>query len=196
MKKFVRGNAGSAAGASVLPSQRHLFDIPEEVAYFNSAYVSPQLNESRARLLSAAQEKSRPWDRVAPDFFDDAETIRELCARIFGGDTNGYAVVPAASYGLSAAARALEPQLKSGDRILVVAEEFPSNVLPWKRVGLKSKDIHISQRGDAARFAPHMHTSGRDVVRLLEALDDLSRRSASRSMQAYRAPTGLVVSHV
>ena len=68
MKKFVRGNAGSAAGAAVLPSQRHLFDIPEEVAYFNSAYVSPQLNESRARLLSAAQKKSRPWDRVAPDF--------------------------------------------------------------------------------------------------------------------------------
>ncbi len=135
MKKFVHGGDGSAAGgASVLPSQRHLFDIPDEVAYFNSAYVSPQLNESRARLLVAAREKSRPWERFAPDFFDDAETIRDLCGRIFGGDANGYAVVPAASYGLSTAARALEPQLKPGDRILVVAEEFPSNVLPWKRV--------------------------------------------------------------
>jgi hypothetical protein len=62
--------------------------------------------------------------------------------------------------------------------------------------GLKHKDIHISQRGDALRFAPHMHTNGRDVVRLLEALDDVARRSVSRSMRSYRAPTGLVVSHV
>jgi len=27
-------------------SQRHLFDIPDDIAYFNCAYYSPQLNES------------------------------------------------------------------------------------------------------------------------------------------------------
>jgi selenocysteine lyase/cysteine desulfurase len=37
-------------------------------------------------------------------------------------------VVPAASYGLSTAARAIEPQLRAGDRIVVVAEEFPRNI--------------------------------------------------------------------
>jgi selenocysteine lyase/cysteine desulfurase len=42
-------------------------------------------------------------------------------------------VVPAVSYALSTAARAIEPGLKAGDRILVIAEEFPSNVLPWRR---------------------------------------------------------------
>jgi selenocysteine lyase/cysteine desulfurase len=66
-------------------------------------------------------------------FFEDAETIRGLAATIFGGDPDGYAIVPAASYGLSTAARAIEPHLTSGDRILVIAEEFPSNVLPWRR---------------------------------------------------------------
>jgi hypothetical protein len=25
----------------MIPSQRHLFDIPEDIAYFNCAYMSP-----------------------------------------------------------------------------------------------------------------------------------------------------------
>jgi selenocysteine lyase/cysteine desulfurase len=118
---------------SIIPSQRHLFDIPNEVAYFNCAYNSPQLNESQNRLLCGVRAKSHPWERTAQNFFDDAETIRRLSADIFGGDVNGYAVVPAASYGLSSAARAVEPHLRAGDRILVIAEEFPSIVLPWRR---------------------------------------------------------------
>jgi len=31
-------------------SQRHLFDIPEDIAYFNCAYYSPLLKESTRRL--------------------------------------------------------------------------------------------------------------------------------------------------
>ena len=37
-----------------LGSQRSLFDIPEGVAFFNTATNSPLLNTSRARLLAAA----------------------------------------------------------------------------------------------------------------------------------------------
>lgn len=116
-----------------IPSQRHLFDVPDDVAYFNCAYNSPQLNESLNQLLAGARTKCHPWERTPASFFDDAETIRSLSSAVFGGDPDGYAVVPAASYGLSTAARAVEPHLQSGDRILVIAEEFPSNVLPWKR---------------------------------------------------------------
>lgn len=118
---------------SFIQSQRHLFDVPDEVAYFNCAYNSPQLNESLNRLLTGARSKSHPWERTPASFFDDAETVRSLSSAVFGGDADGYAVVPAASYGLSTAARAVEPHLQRGDRILVIAEEFPSNVLPWKR---------------------------------------------------------------
>lgn len=115
-------------------SERHLFDIPDEVTYFNAAYYSPLLNESRRRLIESATAKSHPWHRTPDSFFDDAETIRGIAAGLFGGDADGYAIVPAASYGISTAARAVEPRLQSGDRILVMADEFPSNVLPWRRV--------------------------------------------------------------
>jgi len=118
---------------SLIASQRHLFDIPDDIAYFNCAYNSPQLLESQRRLLAGVRAKDHPWTRTPASFFADAETVRRLSAGIFGGDADGYAIVPAASYGLSTAARAIEPHLGPRDRIVVMAEEFPSNVLPWRR---------------------------------------------------------------
>jgi selenocysteine lyase/cysteine desulfurase len=118
---------------NILPSQRDLFDIPAAIAYFNCAYYSPQLNATRDKLIASVASKSHPWERTPAHFFDDVETIRGLAAAIFGGDVDGYAVVPAASYAMSTAARAVELRLRPGDRILVMAEEFPSNVLPWRR---------------------------------------------------------------
>jgi len=135
-----------------ISSQRHLFDVPNEVAYFNCAYNSPQLNESLSRLLTGARTKSHPWERTPVSFFDEAETVRRLSSAVFGGDAEGYAVVPAASYGLSTAARAVEPHLQPSDRILVIAEEFPSNVLPWKRtaqeVGAVLETVPFPVKGD------------------------------------------------
>ena len=119
---------------NTIESQRELFDIPQDIAYFNCAYYSPQLNETRRRLLTGASSKSHPWERTPHDFFSDAETIRILAAGLFGGDINGYAIIPAVSYGISTAVRAIEPQVRKGDKILVLAEEFPSNILPWQRV--------------------------------------------------------------
>ncbi|MBP6705226.1 MAG: aminotransferase, partial [Vicinamibacteria bacterium] len=65
---------------ALIPSQRHLFDIPREIAYFNCAYYSPQLSESRDRLIAGVRAKSQAWTRVPPGFFDDAEAIRAQAA--------------------------------------------------------------------------------------------------------------------
>lgn len=128
----------------LLPSQRHLFDIPDDIAYFNSATSSPQLNESQRRLHEGVRSKNHPWERTAQSFFEDAETIRRLSAEIFGGDADGYAVIPAASYGLSTAARAVEPHLIAGDQILLIAEDFPSVVLPWRRIAREADALLVT----------------------------------------------------
>ena len=119
-------------------SQRALFDVPEGVAYFNTASNSPQLNASRARLLEGAGAKSHPWERQPSDYFADADRIRQLAADLFGADADAWAIIPAASYGVSAAARAIEPTLRPGDRIVVMADEFPSNMLPWRRMATEA----------------------------------------------------------
>ena len=35
----------------MISCQRHLFNIPENISYFNCAYLSPQLNESKKALI-------------------------------------------------------------------------------------------------------------------------------------------------
>src|SRR5262249_31801148 len=125
-------------------SQRTLFDVPAGVAYFNTAYNAPLLNSSRERLMASPCAKSHPWERPASDFFADAERVRELAAGLFGGDSDGYAVVPASSYGISTAARAVEPTLGSGDRIVLLDEDFPSNVLPWRRVARETGAVLVT----------------------------------------------------
>jgi selenocysteine lyase/cysteine desulfurase len=123
-------------------SQRHLFDIPEDIAYFNCAGNSPLLNESVKRLITGSVSKSHPWERTAQNYFEDAETIRKLASITLGGKPDGYAIIPAASYGISTAARAIEPYLNSSDSILIIEGEFPSNVLPWQRLS-KEKVVKI-----------------------------------------------------
>ena len=139
----------------IIPPQRHLFDIPDDIAYFNIAYYSPLLNESTNRLIAGTRAKSHPWGRAPADFYQDSETIRTLAANSFGGEPDGYAIVPSASYGCSTAARAVEPHLRAGDHILVIDEEFPSNVLPWRRaaqqVGAAMVTVPYPEDGDWTR---------------------------------------------
>jgi len=65
-----------------------------------------------------------------------------LASALFGGDEDGYAITPSASYGLSAASRAVEPVIAKGDTILLLEGDFPSAVLPWHRVAA-ARGAHI-----------------------------------------------------
>lgn len=115
---------------SIIKAQRHLFDIPKEIAYFNCAYNGPLLNQSVQELNRGVKSKSQPWNIKAADFFDDTEKVRILSSEIFGGNSNNYSIIPAASYGISTAARIIEPFLKKDQQILLMEDEFPSVVLP------------------------------------------------------------------
>lgn len=122
----------------MIPSQRHLFDIPGDVAYFNCAYNGPQLRRTTELVSQSQARKGHPWERTAADFFADADALRTRAASVFGGDADGYAIVPAASYGLAAAAHAVRPRLARGERIVVLDEEFPSNYYCWVRVAAET----------------------------------------------------------
>ena len=116
----------------LIPSQRHLFDIPDEVAYLNCAYMGPLMHSVVEAGDRGIRAKARPWGISSADFFSDGERARELFARIIGADAEGVALVPSASYGLSCAAR--NAKAARGDRLVVLAEQFPSNVYTWREV--------------------------------------------------------------
>jgi selenocysteine lyase/cysteine desulfurase len=111
-------------------SRRDLFAVPRDVAYFNTASLSPQLHAVRAAGDAALDRRARPWTIVADDWFADVERLRGLFGALIGADADGVALVPATSYGIAVAARNLP--LRTGDRVVVLAEEYPSGVYTWR----------------------------------------------------------------
>ena len=123
----------------ILENQHELFEIPEGVAYLNCAYMSPQLRSVREIGERAVARKSRPWEITSDDFFDDAEKTRALFARLVGAEADGVALIPSVSYGIAVAAANVK--VEPGEYILILEDQFPSNVYPWhelaKRRGAK-----------------------------------------------------------
>jgi len=119
-----------------LPPQRDAFDLPDGVAYLNCAFMAPQLRRVSEVGIAAVQRKQRPW-RIGPaDFFDHLERLRGLFAQLIQGDAEGVAVVPAASYAVSTAAANVSASGES--RIVVLADQYPSNVYPWHDLARRS----------------------------------------------------------
>ena len=113
-----------------MESQHHLFDIPGDVTYLNAAYLGPRLHRVGEAGQAALARTARPWEISPPDFFSEAEVARERFARLVGGDADGVSIVPAVSYGIATAAKNLP--IPRGANVVVLAEQFPSNVYEWR----------------------------------------------------------------
>jgi selenocysteine lyase/cysteine desulfurase len=113
-----------------LGSQGQAFDVPPEIAYFNTANLAPQLHVVKIAGVAALERRGRPWTIHADDWFTDVEHLRGLFGQLMGSDAEGVALVPATSYGFAVAAR--NRQLKPGDRVLVLADEYPSGIYTWR----------------------------------------------------------------
>jgi selenocysteine lyase/cysteine desulfurase len=119
-----------------LANQRDLFDIPDDVAYLNCAYMSPLPQASRQAGEAGVARKARPWTISAADFFSESESARQLFASLVGGDADGVAIVPSASYGIALAAANIP--LWSGQAIVLLEDQFPSNVYPWRDLAART----------------------------------------------------------
>ena len=122
----------------MLPCQRHLFNIPEDVAFLNIANYAPQLKSVTEAGLAAVRKKESPWLFTSSDWFDLAEEWRRLSAQLMGVDVEGVALISAASYGIAIAAANVP--VKPGQTIVLLHQEFPSNVYAW---------IELAQRNGA-----------------------------------------------
>lgn len=116
----------------MLSCQRHLFDIPDGVAYLNCAYMSPLMKSALEAGTAGLARKAHPWELTADKFFSGSEEFRATAAQILGCSAGCIAIVSSAGYGIQTAARNLP--VKKGQRILVLDEQFPSNYYPWQRL--------------------------------------------------------------
>jgi selenocysteine lyase/cysteine desulfurase len=121
---------------NVIPCQRELFDIPDDVAWLNCAYMSPLMKSAMEAGMAGMRGKAQPWTLKPADFFPGPEEARSLFARIVNASPDEIAIVPSASYAIATAARNLDAP--AGSRILVLEEQFPSNVYAWRELAESS----------------------------------------------------------
>ena len=119
----------------MIASQAHRFSIPESVHYLNCAYMAPLADTVSAAMVEGAGLKKHPWGFRPADFFTLSEDFRSAAAEVAGISAECVAIVPSVSYALATAAANLP--LQRGQRIVTLADQFPSNVYAWRELAAR-----------------------------------------------------------
>jgi selenocysteine lyase/cysteine desulfurase len=160
------------------------FAVTEHFAYLNHAAVSALPRRSAQRVADLAHLISRTGDRHWPDRNAEAERVRGLAARLMGArEAREVCFAENTSTALSLVAEGLD--WRTGDNVVGVDVEFPSNVYPW---------MQLADRGVEYRRIPER--DGRlDLDELIAAIDERTRMVAISWVQyasGFRADLGRI----
>ena len=148
-----------------LSCQRDAFSLPAGEHYLNCAYMSPLPRRVEAAGIGGVRRKRVPH-RIQPrDFFEESDRVRTLFARLIGAsDPKRIALMPAVSYGMATIAQNLS--LHADQNVIMVEEQFPSNVYAWRRLA--------QDTGATIRMVPAPDGADRGArwnERVLDAID-------------------------
>lgn len=122
--------------APTLACQRQRFELPDDLHYLNGAYMSPLSTHVLAAGESGLHRKAVP-NRIQPDdFFTESDRSRALFGELIGASAEHIALMPSVSYGVATVAKNLAPA--PGDNLVVLDEQFPSNVYGWRSLAADS----------------------------------------------------------
>ncbi len=121
----------------MIPNQQSLFSIPEQISYLNCAFTAPLLKTAQAAGEKALEVKCNPWNIKPEDFFTNIESVRILFAQLINCSKDDVAITPSVSYGIALAAKNLP--FSRGQNIVVLKDQFPSNIYSWKRLAHERK---------------------------------------------------------
>ena len=131
----------------LISTQKDKFTLPENVHYLNCATRSPLSKKAEQAGYEAVRRDTNPFGLHPDDFFRGAMHVRSLFSELICNQTAGgavchnveaerIAIIPSVSYGMAVVARNLsgKPGLRAGQKIVLVGDEFPSDVYAWDRV--------------------------------------------------------------
>jgi cysteine desulfurase/selenocysteine lyase len=125
---------------------RQLFPITQRYVYMNHASVSPLSTRVRdcmsAMLAGVAQHADRNFEE-----WEHATTLtRCAAARIVNAKPHQIAFLRNTSEALSVIANGMKWQ--AGDNIVSTSAEFPANIYPWARLGVKGVELRLQPERD------------------------------------------------
>jgi selenocysteine lyase/cysteine desulfurase len=113
----------------MLPSQRHLFDMPREICYLNAAAWGPLPLATQEAGRSAVARKGRPWT-LEPSFAGQQyERARAAAARLINASPTDVALISSVGYGVATAGKLL--RVARGSRVLLLENDHTSPFLEW-----------------------------------------------------------------
>lgn len=119
-----------------MESKKSHFQLDTSVTYLNCAYMAPQLKVVEEAGLEGLKRKRNPFQISPEEFFGETDSLREEYAKlIHTKEPKRIVVIPSVSYGMANVAKNLP--LSKGDNIIVVGEQFPSNVYPWREAAFE-----------------------------------------------------------
>jgi selenocysteine lyase/cysteine desulfurase len=146
--------------------------IAEHWAYFDHAAVAPLTAPAAAAVKQWCEESLRDGDTRWPEWSRRAEATRDAAARLIGADREEIALVPSTTAGITLVSEGLDWQ--TGDNVVTLADEFPSNAYPW---------LNLASRGvETRRVATD---NGRLDLDKLAAACDARTRIVSVSWVGY-----------
>ncbi len=105
--------------------------------------MSPLLKKVEKAGKRGIDMKRKPYKVTQDDFFNDRVAVRKLFSQIIDcQEEQRIAIVPSVSYGMANVVNNLP---KKKGEIIVVAEQFPSNIYPWMSSGY---DLKVVEPGD------------------------------------------------
>jgi len=117
----------------MISNQKKKFSLSGNSIYVGGAYTSPLLKEVEKAGIEGIKRKRNPGSVSAEDFFTGTPKLREEFATLVNTkETSRIVTIPSVSYGLANAAKNIK--IDSSQNVIVVAEQFPSNVYPWMRL--------------------------------------------------------------
>ena len=139
---------------------RSQMPVVDRWAYLDHAAVAPLSRPAVEAIVRFSTEASEQGDTLWPDWAAELEGLRGDFAELLSAAHEEIALVPNTSYGINLVAEGF--RWRQGDNIVIPANEFPSNVLPWR---------NQSRKGVELRVVP-THPDGRiDRSGILDAID-------------------------
>ena len=103
--------------------------VAERWAYLDHAAVAPVSGPAQRALERWIAEAAQDGDARWPDWRRRVEETRNHAAQLIGASNDEIALVTSTTHGINLVAEGI--RWREGDNIVVLADEYPSNVYPW-----------------------------------------------------------------
>ncbi len=183
----------------VIPNQKALFNIPDDVSFMNCAQMSPLLKSANEAGVAAINQRNSPWTIPVTQWFEPAEELRLMFAEMINANKENIALIPSASYGLAIAKKNI--QLHPSQNILLLDQEFPSNIYAWRKLSKETgatiitvkketgqtwTEAILSKIDDKTGLAaiPNCHWTDGSIINLVQVSDKIKKTNAKLVIDA------------